>query len=123
MVKEAVKVREELKKKGFNVSLINARFTKPIDEECIADLIQNHKYIVTLEENVMTGGFGSNVLRFVSSMNYDAKVIQIALPNAYIEHGDVELLKEESKIDSVSIIKKIEDEINNYSEIDKWRKD
>ena len=55
MFEEAVKTRELLKEKGYNCSLINARFVKPIDDQMIQNLVKKHKLIVTIEENVQTG--------------------------------------------------------------------
>lgn len=107
MVKTAVEVREALKENGHNVTVVNARFVKPIDEEMIIDVLKNHKYIVTLEENVVNGGFGERVLRFISEQNQYCEVINVAIPNVYVEHGNVELLKKEIGLDTQSIIDKI----------------
>ena len=107
MVETAVDVRNELKSKGINVSLVNALFVKPVDEAMLEDLCVNHKYIVTLEENVLNGGFGERVNRFVSDINHDVKVINIAVPNAYVEHGNVQLLKKEIGLDKDSIVRKV----------------
>ena len=107
MVQTAETVRHELKERGFSCSLINARFCKPIDEDCIRELSSSHKLIVTLEENVMSGGFGEHVLMFASKQELPSRVMSIALPDDYIEHGSVELLKKETGIDSDSIVKRI----------------
>ena len=61
MVRVAEEVRKQLKEKGYRVSLVNARFVKPLDEACIEELCQTHSLIVTLEENVLNGGFGEIV--------------------------------------------------------------
>lgn len=111
MVQTAVKVREMLKEKGHCVSVINGRFIKPFDESMLDKLAQDHKYIVTMEENVLAGGFGVAVLRYICSNNYNVKVINIALPNIYIEHGNEEILKKESHINPEAIVLKIEEEI------------
>ena len=107
MVKTAVDVRNRLKDEGYNVSLVNARFVKPIDENMIIEVLNNHKYIVTMEENVINGGYGERVLRFISELNEYAEVINIAIPNVYVEHGNVELLKKEIGLDTDSIVNKI----------------
>ncbi|WP_099469061.1 1-deoxy-D-xylulose-5-phosphate synthase [Konateibacter massiliensis] len=107
MVKTAEKVREHLKDIGYNCSLINARFIKPIDEAGILELEKDHKLIVTLEENVKNGGFGEKVLQFVSECQMKANVLIIAIPDEYVEHGNVEILKKEVGIDEDSILKKI----------------
>lgn len=107
MVKTAEAVRRDLKDRGFSCSLINARFCKPIDEECIKELSSRHKLIVTMEENVRTGGFGEKVLNYCTDYELPSRVISISLPDDYIEHGNVELLKKEAGIDPETIVKRI----------------
>ena len=86
---------------------------KPYDEECIMELTKNHSLLVTMEENVLNGGFGENVLRYVSSLDCDMKVVNIAVPNLYLEHGKVEMLRKEAGIDVDSIVKKILERYGN----------
>lgn len=107
MVETAVEVRQRLKTKGYSVTLINARFVKPIDEECLESLSDTHYIYVTMEENVLNGGFGESVLRFVNSFDNKVNVMNIAIPNLYVEHGSIEMLKKESGIDTDSIVERI----------------
>ncbi|MCH5248632.1 MAG: 1-deoxy-D-xylulose-5-phosphate synthase [Lachnospiraceae bacterium] len=107
MVKVALDVHSRLKEMGYSCSLTNARFVKPIDEEAIREACNEHKLIVTMEENVANGGFGESVRGYVDSLNTNAKVLCIALPDEYVEHGNVEMLKQETGIDAESIIGKI----------------
>ena len=107
MVKTAKEVRTELKERGYACSLINARFVKPIDEQAITDMAGFHKLIVTMEENVLSGGYGEKVREYCDRNELNVKVMSITLPDEYVEHGNVELLKKEVGIDSESIIKKI----------------
>lgn len=107
MVQTADTVRKRLKEKGFGVSLINARFVKPIDEEMIRQLSSNHSVLVTLEENVQKGGFGEGVCEYVSDAQIDIKVLNISLPDDYVEHGSVSILKAEEGIDAESVTNKI----------------
>lgn len=107
MVQTAEIVRHDLKDRGFSCSLINARFCKPIDEECIKELSLRHKLIVTLEENVQSGGFGEHVLGYCNEQRLSTRVMTIALPDDYIEHGNVELLKKETGIDPENVVKRI----------------
>ncbi len=107
MVKTANEVRIELKEIGYNCSLINARFLKPIDEEGILELTKDHKLIVTLEENVKNGGFGEKVLQFLSECGKQTSVLIVGIPDEYVEHGNVEILKKEVGIDKDSLLKKI----------------
>ena len=107
MVKVALTVREKLKEKGLSCSLVNARFVKPIDEELIREACKTHRLIVTMEENVASGGYGDRVRAFVDSLGGEAKVLGIAIPDEYVEHGNVELLKQETGIDAVSVEEKV----------------
>lgn len=76
-------------------------------EEMLSYLAKDHRLIVTMEENVKNGGFGEKVLEYYNETTADVDVLQIALPDDYIEHGNVELLKQEACIDAESIFKKI----------------
>ena len=107
MVKTAARVRDLLRETGYSCSLINARFVKPLDEEMLLAAAKDHKLIVTLEENVRTGGFGDHVLEFLSDVGAQTRVINIALPDEYIEHGNVDVLYKETLLDEDSILKKI----------------
>ena len=104
-------ITEELKEEGYNCSLCNARFVKPIDEEAIEQACKEHKLIVTLEENVASGGYGEKVRAYVDSLNVSTKVLNIAIPDEYVEHGNVDLLKQEIGIDAESIVKAIQEEM------------
>lgn len=112
MVKVAVEVRASLKEKGHGCSLINARFVKPIDEEMIRTAFVTHKLVVTMEENVASGGFGEKVRRLqkeesVSGKKAPAKLLTITIPDEYVEHGNVDLLKAEIGIDAEHILERI----------------
>lgn len=107
MVKVALTVRERLKERGYSCSLTNARFVKPIDEQAVREACREHKLIVTMEENVLSGGYGEKVRTYVDEINAPVHVLNIAIPDEYVEHGNVELLKREIGIDADSITKKI----------------
>ena len=112
MVKTAIEVREALVEKGYSVTLVNARFVKPIDEEMMKELCKDHKLLVTMEENVASGGFGERVRGYVDSLKTDTNLLSIALPDAYVEHGNVEILRKEVGIDKESILLKIVEKYN-----------
>ena len=114
MVVTADKVRKQLKQKGYKVTLINARFVKPFDSNIIFKCQTDHKLIVTMEENVLTGGFGEMVSQFVMEHDYDVHVQNITLPDEYIEHGSVDILKCEAGIDADTVTDRI---ASFYSEI------
>ena len=107
MVSTAEHIREKMKAEGYRVSLANGRFIKPVDFELVERLAKRHDYLVTLEENVLQGGYGLEVTAYIHAHYPRVKVLNIALPDAYVEHGNVSVLREELGIDSDSIIKKI----------------
>lgn len=107
MVKTAEQVRGQLKEMGYGVSLINARFVKPIDEEAVKEACRDHLLIVTLEENVFCGGYGEKVLDCMNRNGLKNGLLNISIPDAYVEHGNAEVLKREIGIDADSIVRRI----------------
>ena len=107
MVKTAEEVYEALKAAGKNVSLINGRFIKPIDEEAVLKACENHKLIVAMEENVASGGYGEKILECLHRGNKKVEFMHVHIPDAYVEHGNVEKLKAEIGIDAATITKRI----------------
>lgn len=107
MVKTALEVRLRLKEMGHAVTLVNVRFVQPFDQEMIEELAKDHELLVTLEENLLNGGYGMKITRFVEERDCHVQVRNIAIPNLYIEHGNVEILKKEAGIDAETITKKI----------------
>lgn len=107
MVKTALEVRELLKEQGMSCSLVNARFVKPIDEEVLAEAAKDHQLFVTMEENVASGGYGEKVRESMDRRGLQARLISFTIPDAYVEHGNVDLLKKELGLDGESIARKI----------------
>ena len=103
----AKQVREDLKAAGYQCSLINARFVKPLDTERIRKISENHRILVTIEENVLTGGFGEQVEDFVMREDIPLKVRTIGISDDYVEHGNVDVLRKEVGLDRESIVKKV----------------
>ena len=117
MVKTAVAVRDALKAKGYSCSLINARFAKPLDEDALRYITEHHKLIVTMEENVISGGFGEHVTEFYNNENgKDIRIVNIAIPDEYVEHGNVELLRKEVGLDADTIIARTIEAYQNVTE-------
>ncbi|MDO4292864.1 MAG: 1-deoxy-D-xylulose-5-phosphate synthase [Eubacteriales bacterium] len=111
MVKTALEVRERLKAAGYACSLINARFVKPIDEEAVRSAAQTHDLLVPMEENVASGAFGEKVEELVYREKLPARVLPVAIPDEYVEHGNVDILKQEIGISADAIFEKIEREL------------
>lgn len=108
MMETAEKVRENLKKKGFNCSLVNSRFVKPMDTEILDKLAHNHKVFITIEEAIITGGYGEAVTSYIFGVNSEIKVLVNGIPDTYVEHGDVTSLRKSIQLDADSISKKAE---------------
>lgn len=107
MVKIAEQVRKNLKEIGYSCTLVNARFVKPIDTEVLEMLSADHKLLVTMEENVRSGGYGEKVMDYVVEQELPVKLLNISLPDEYVEHGNVSLLYEEVGIDAQTVTKRI----------------
>ncbi len=116
MTETAFEVREKLKEEGIAVSLINARFVMPLDEKMLEELDREHTLVVTLEENVYSGGFGEHVLARAAALRLGYEVMCIAIPNQYVEHGGVSLLKKEFGLDAESIAQRIRTRLKEREE-------
>ena len=114
MFEEAVKTRDKLIEQGYEPTLINMRFIKPIDEAMIEKVCQTHKLIAVIEENVQTGACGERVSEYVMRKMLPSHVLILALPDDYIEHGSVDVLRKMTGIDSESMSEKI---IETYKEL------
>ncbi len=111
MVKTGEAVRNLLKEDGIDATLVNARFAKPIDEEMIESLSKDHSIIVTLEENVASGGFSEKVREFVARRGLNVRLVPVNIPDEYVEHGNPEILKHEIGLDAESIYNRIKNEL------------
>jgi len=94
MVADAEKLAKLLEKEGQSVAVINARFAKPVDDACVAKYALQCGLIVTMEDHVLAGGFGSAVLESLNMQEIDVPVIRVGWPDEFIEHGKVESLRE-----------------------------
>lgn len=107
MVETGEKVRDILKEAGMKVTLVNARFVKPVDEELLRNLAKDHSLLVTMEENVESGGFGEKVRVFIDEERLKTEVLTIAIPDKFIAHGNVDILKKKIGLDAESIAERI----------------
>jgi 1-deoxy-D-xylulose-5-phosphate synthase len=94
MVAEAERLAMLLEAEGHSVAVINARFAKPIDAECIARYGARCELLVTMEDHVLAGGYGSAVLESLNTQGMEVPVVRVGWPDAFIEHGKVEALRE-----------------------------
>ena len=107
MVQTAVQVREKLLDKGINATVVNARFVCPLDTECLDRLSRDHQWIVTMEENVLKGGFGEACGDYLLAKHEDVRLIHVGVPDVYVEHGGVDQLKKTLHMDADSIVERI----------------
>jgi 1-deoxy-D-xylulose-5-phosphate synthase len=83
MLKPALEAAEEL-----DATVANMRFVKPLDDALVVELARNHDLLVTVEENVVKGGAGSAVLEALQQRGLKVPVLQLGLPDRYVDHGD-----------------------------------
>jgi 1-deoxy-D-xylulose-5-phosphate synthase len=94
MLPEAMRLAEMLRAEGFSAAVINPRFAKPVDRGCVADFGHRCGLVVTLEDHVLAGGFGSAVMETLNELELQVPVVRVGWPDAFIEHGKVESLRE-----------------------------
>ncbi|MGL6105390.1 1-deoxy-D-xylulose-5-phosphate synthase [Romboutsia sp.] len=107
MVKHAIEAKEITLKVNINPTIVNARFLKPIDENLLDELFKTHKKVITIEDNVSSGGFGSRINQFIIDNNYNVEIKNIALPDEFIKHGQVDKIYEEVGLSPNKIADKI----------------
>ncbi|MED3660773.1 1-deoxy-D-xylulose-5-phosphate synthase [Ureibacillus sp. FSL K6-8385] len=110
----AMEAAEELSKRNIHVKVVNARFIKPLDEEMLHEIMGRNIPILTIEEGVLKGGFGSAILEFASDNQYHhIKIDRIGIPDRFVDHGSVDLLLEELHITKDETIARIESLVKN----------
>ena len=103
----AFEAAETLAAQGVQVKIVNARFIKPMDEGMLHELMKASAPILTLEEAVLQGGFGSAVLEFAADHQYKVDIDRIGIPDQFIEHGNVDQLLEEINVTAEETVKRI----------------
>jgi len=94
----------QLKKEGVSATVVNSRFVKPLDQELIRSLAQKTRSLLTVEENVLAGGFGSALLEALEQNNSSGiKVKRIGIPDCFVEHGSPEILRKKYGLDVTGI--------------------
>ena len=104
----ALEAAEQLADYGISCGVVDPRFVKPLDEELILDAVRNAGRIVTVEENVLAGGFGSAVVEALAAAgNEDAAVLRIGMPDSFIEHGTAADQRKRLQLDAEGITQQI----------------
>jgi 1-deoxy-D-xylulose-5-phosphate synthase len=107
MVPTAVTLASRLSEYNLEPTLVNARFIKPLDCEMVREMASSHRLLVTMEENVLRGGYGMAVCQLLEDEGLKITCLNIALPDDYIEHGNVDILRHEAGIDAETVFEEI----------------
>ena len=92
---DALRAAEKLKEDGISAAHYDMRFVKPIDEELLHQIFRKFNFVITVEDGVLHGGFGSAVVEFMTDNNYSARVFRLGVPDQFIEQGTrTELIRE-----------------------------
>lgn len=112
MVPCAMEAAAILQEQGIEATVINARFAKPFDTACVDELEQEgYKLLVTMEENVTSGGMGEHVAAYMLEHKMQMRLCNISIPDIYVEHGSVKRLLEELKMDAKSVADRVMEEL------------
>ena len=107
MMETALQVSDSLRERGIQSTLVNSRFVKPVDEKLLEELSKSHTLYVTIEENVLAGGYGAQVLAYVEKKRLPVQVESFGIPDEYVEHGNIEVLRKEVMLDADTITERI----------------
>ncbi len=104
LVYQALEAAEQLSMKGKEAAVINCRFVKPLDEELILEWSNRTKKVITIEENVIAGGFGSAVLELLADRGFNGEAARMGIPDSFLGHGAPDLLCRSIGLDAAGII-------------------
>jgi len=107
MVGEAQRLAKMLRADGQSVAVINARFAKPIDADCVRKYARRCGVVITMEDHVLAGGFGSVVLEMLSAAEIETPVVRVGWPDEFIEHGKPEALREKYGLTAEAAMEKV----------------
>ncbi|MBD3258518.1 hypothetical protein GF377_08805, partial [candidate division GN15 bacterium] len=119
MVNTSLRAAEILAAEGYNVAVVNARFIKPLDESVLNDLLKDARFVFSIEEGQLRGGFGSSVASWLLDNDFAGKFKAIGIPDSFTPHGDRGQLLKHVGLDGESIARSIEETISSYAEAPK----
>lgn len=111
-VAKALKIAKNLKNKGISAELINVRVLKPLDKYTILHSISKTKFVVTIEDNTLVGGLASSIKELIAEKHIKATIRNFGYPDVFVEHGNIDELEKEYRLDETSITNYIVKEIN-----------
>ncbi|MDN5708000.1 MAG: 1-deoxy-D-xylulose-5-phosphate synthase [Planococcus sp. (in: firmicutes)] len=113
----ALHAAEQLREEGIQAEVVNSRFIKPLDEEMLASIFGRNVPVLTIEEAVLQGGFGSAVLEYAHDNGHEGAVIdRMGIPDLFVEHGDVAELMDEIHLNSDEVVKKVKMRVKQNSQ-------
>ncbi len=116
MVETAELVRQHFQELGAEITLVNARFVKPLDGKLLEELAEDHRYFVTMEENIRIGGYGQQVADYVREADLPVSVSILAVPDTFVEHGSCDFQRKTLGLDTESVIQKVEQLLNGLDQ-------
>jgi len=116
MLPEALRLSEMLEREGFHAAVINPRFAKPVDRDCVANFGSRAGLIITLEDHVLAGGFGSAVMETLNELDLSIPIVRIGWPDEFIEHGKVEALRAKYGLTAEAALEKARPHLNRLME-------
>lgn len=104
LVYQALEAAEQFSRDGKEIAVINCRFVKPLDKQLILEWANRTKRVLTLEENVVAGGFGSAVLELLSDHGFSGKTARMGIPDCFVKHGASDILRRDMGLDAGGIV-------------------
>ncbi|MBO8152128.1 MAG: 1-deoxy-D-xylulose-5-phosphate synthase [Candidatus Marinimicrobia bacterium] len=109
MVDVAEKACDQLSNEGINPGLVYVRFIKPFDEKILKSVLEKYDVVITVEENALKGGFGVHIVKFAEDLGIDTKIVNLGIPDKFVEQGPRNLLLKEIGLSSENIARKIKE--------------
>ena len=109
MADVAEKACDQLSNEGINPGLVYVRFIKPFDEKILKSVLEKYDVVITVEENALKGGFGVHVVKFAEDLGANTKIVNLGIPDKFVEQGPRNLLLKEIGLSSENIARKIKE--------------
>ena len=113
----ATKACGQLSKDGIEVAHYDMRFAKPLDEKLLHSIFKKYKYIITVEDGCLQGGFGSAVLEFMADHGYTSKIVRLGIPDRVVEHGTQLELHRECGFDPDGLIANSQKDVGHHTSL------
>ena len=107
IIKNALEAAEELSKENIETDIYDMIWMKPLDKSLLQEVASKYPYIITIEDGVLAGGFGSAVNDYIKGIEYDPKIVNLGIPDEWVMHGSVSQLQAKCGYDKEGIKKTI----------------